>query len=196
MRRPPNPHNPHFGSQAERQAAFLEALVETGTYTASAKAAGVDRGTAWRWQKDSDFAAKCDEALALAAFALKDEAYRRGVLGVDVPVINRGQPTYYYALDASGYPIKDEHNRPVLKLDKDGFPLMLTIKQHSDQLLILLLKSRFPEFRDNSKLELQGSLSVNSMSDDEIRAELATLAATLAATGVAVPTPNDADEFI
>ncbi|WP_162148545.1 hypothetical protein [Asticcacaulis sp. AC402] len=52
------------------------------------------------------------------------------------------------------------------------------IRKYSDTLAIFLLKAHAPEkYRERSSLDLQGSLQVSNMTDDEIAAEIAALMA-------------------
>jgi len=67
------------------QKAFLAALERTGSITASAKAAKVNRSTAYMERRDDpEFARLWDEHLELAADLLEDEAKRRAFAGSDV----------------------------------------------------------------------------------------------------------------
>lgn len=60
------------------------------------------------------------------------------------------------------------------------------IRKYSDTLAIFLAKSHDPKYREHQKLDLGGSVAIGTMSEDEIRAELATLGA----VGV-LPAPSD-----
>lgn len=158
------------------RAAFLIALAEHGNYTAAAKAAGVDRITIWHWRKDAAFEQECEGALEAFGDKLMHEAYRRAVSGVDEPVIYKGVPSYQFERDAMGRVVMVD-GEPKLLLDANGAPRILTTKTYSDQLLALALKANVPKFRDNTKLELSGALDLNTMSDEDMRAELAALVA-------------------
>jgi len=104
--------------------------------------------TVYDWRtEDPEFAERWEEAMRIGAEALEDEAKRRAFDGVDEPVFFQG-----VAMD--------------------------TVRKYSDTLAIFLLKGAMPEkYRENSKLELSGSLAINQMSDEEMRAELAALTA-------------------
>lgn len=70
---------------------FLRALGESCNVTYSADRAGVERMTAYRHRdKDPEFAAAWDAALALGVAALEDEMHRRAFQGVDEPVFYKG----------------------------------------------------------------------------------------------------------
>jgi hypothetical protein len=68
----------------------------------------------------------------------EQEAFRRGVVGFEEPVIDKGRLAYRYEryLDDDGA----EHYR--LLLDNHGQPIPLTVRKHSDALLGLVLKGR------------------------------------------------------
>ena len=108
------------------KAAFLSELGRLGTVTAAAEAVGVCRTHAYELRRnDPDFAEALTEALEEAADRLEEEARRRAVEGVVHPVMHGGKRV----------------------LDDDGTPL--TIRRHSDALLLALLKARRPLiFRD------------------------------------------------
>jgi hypothetical protein len=140
----------------EKKKEFLEHLSETCNVSRSAEKAGVSRMVCYQHRAaDHAFAALWEEAMRIGAEALEDEVRRRAFEGVDEPVFYQGAE--------SG-----------------------TIKKYSDTLAIFLLKGALPEkYRENSKIELGGHLSLMNMTEEEIKAELATLMA----SGV-VPTPS------
>ena len=75
--------------------------------------------------------------------------------------------------------------------------MVATIKKSSDVLTIFLLKAHNPEkYRDNSKVELSGSLELHKLSEAEIDQELAELAALEVARRVAAPAPDDFDDLV
>lgn len=132
----------------EKKAAFCAALAASGGNVARAcEAVDVTRMTAYRWrQDDPDFAKAWDEAKAIGMDALEDEAIRRAYEGIDKPIVFQGVITD-------------------------------TVKEYSDTLTIFLLKGGKPDkYRDNSKVELSGSLDLRKLSDDEIEAEISKLA--------------------
>lgn len=89
-------------------------------------------------QSDKDFKAAVDDAMEAGVDRGEMEAFRRGVVGFEEPVIDKGQLAYRYEryLDAEG----KEAFRKVL--DEHGQPVPLTVRKHSDALLSLVLKAR------------------------------------------------------
>jgi hypothetical protein len=70
---------------------FIAVLRETCNVSEAARAAGIGRRTAYEWRdKDAAFAGDWDEAEQEAADKLEREAWRRGVEGVDKPVVHQG----------------------------------------------------------------------------------------------------------
>jgi hypothetical protein len=67
-----------------------------------------------------------------------------------------------------------------------------SVRKYSDTLAMFLIKARDPSYRDSSKLELSGQLAVSNMTDDEINAELAALAAFESTT----TPPDDGSDLI
>lgn len=132
----------------EKLIAFCAALAETCNVGKACAAVGISRQTAYNWREnDPEFAAAWERAMKAGLLGLEDEAHRRAFEGVDEPVFYKG--------------------------DECG-----TVRKYSDTLTIFLLKAHDPEkYRENSKLELSGSLALNQMSDEEIRAELLALTA-------------------
>src|SRR6266498_3630877 len=67
------------------QKAFLAALEQTGSVTAAAEAASINRWTAYdNRRSDPEFSRLWDEALDAGADALEDEARKRAFAGSDV----------------------------------------------------------------------------------------------------------------
>lgn len=129
--------------------------------------------------------------------ALEDEAHRRAFDGVAEPVVHKGEFSYHWeaARDGLGDVIRDEDGAPkmVPALDADGKPRVKTIQRYSDTLAIFLLKAHDPDkYRENSKVELAGSLDLRRLTDDELDAELAQLAA-LEAAGALGKVQDDGD---
>ena len=119
--------------------AFLAALRDYPVIRHACDAVGVDRSTAWRArQADPEFASAWDDALEEGIDRAEQEAFRRGVVGFEEPVVHQGRLSYVYEryVDAEG----NDAFRPVL--DAQGQPIPLTVKKHSDALLALLLKGR------------------------------------------------------
>jgi hypothetical protein len=116
-----------------KKAAFLRAFAIRGIVLEGVTAAGVSRKTIGYWRDTDDwFEALYQAALDEAGDRLEQEAMRRAVDGVDVPVIYQGMPTM----------VEDAQT---------GEKRMLTTKQYSDPLLALLLKGRKQEYRENVK---------------------------------------------
>lgn len=183
----------------EKLTAFCAALAETCNVGKACAAVGISRMTAYTWRKDMpDFAQAWDEAMKAGLLALEDEAHRRAFEGVEKPLTHLGNFTYLYReeKDEDGNPILDEATgRPCMVpvLDEQGNHKVAAVREYSDTLAIFLLKAHAPEkYRENSKVELSGSLAVTSMTDDEIRAELAALTA----GGVLPPGDDDVSDLV
>lgn len=119
--------------------AFLAALREWPVLAHAANAVGIHRITAWRrMQEDKDFADAVQQAMEEGIDRAEQEAFRRGVVGFEEPVIDKGRLAYAYEryVDEEG----KEGYRPVL--DANGQPVPLTVRKHSDALLALVLKGR------------------------------------------------------
>lgn len=179
----------------EKAIAFCAALSETCNVGKACAAVGISRRTAYYWREDAaDFAEAWDHAMKIGLSALEDEAHRRAFEGVDKPLTHQGQFTYlrdFEAIDPETGERYPPHMAPVLK-DEKGAPRVATMKEYSDTLAIFLLKAHAPDkYRDNSKVELAGSLALNQMTDDEIRAEIAALAA-----GGLLRSPDDVSDLV
>jgi hypothetical protein len=70
--------------------AFIETLRRTANVTLAAKAAGVNRVTAYAWREEPEFRSEWDAAVEEAADALEAEAWRRAVDGIDEPIVREG----------------------------------------------------------------------------------------------------------
>jgi hypothetical protein len=119
--------------------AFLAALRELPVIAHACKAVDIERSTAYRAREaDEGFAKAWDEAQEDGIDRAEQEAFRRGVVGFEEPVIDKGRLAYRYEryLDDDGA----EHYR--LMLDNHGQPIPLTVRKHSDALLGLVLKGR------------------------------------------------------
>lgn len=116
----------------EKEAEFLENLGETANVTASCKATGIARSTAYEWRDDSEsFRKAWDTAVERGTDALEDEATRRAKDGVTKPVHYKGE-----------------------RVDE--------VQEYSDTLLMFLLKGRRPDkFRERHDVAVSGSIAVN-----------------------------------
>lgn len=118
-----------------KQKLFLEALSLTANVRAACVHAKVGRTTIYRWQEhDEEFSHQFHLAQSEANDLLTGEAWRRGMQGVEEPVVSMGK----------------------IVLDREGQPLV--IKRYSDPLLMLLMKARMPEFREKQQVEHSGSI--------------------------------------
>lgn len=71
---------------------FLAALAQLPVVRNACEAAGIDRCTAYRARKkDADFARSWREALDEGMDTVELEAFRRGVAGVDEPLVHAGR---------------------------------------------------------------------------------------------------------
>ena len=115
----------------KQKAAFLANLATTGDVSASCKASGLPRSTAYEWRDaDPEFRAEWEKAQDQGTDALEDEAIRRGREGFEEPVFYQGVPVG-------------------------------TVRKYSDALLTFMLKGRRPEkFKDRVANELSGSVGL------------------------------------
>ena len=150
---------------------FLEELSTTGSVSSAALTAGYRSASnvyAIR-RGDEEFAEAWQDALDTFADTLEKEAFRRAVLGVEKPIAYQGQFTYVIERDQNGkvlYDLTDEGETdkdgnpkltrtPRYKLDENGQPQVVAIREYSDSILLAMLKAKKPqEYRDNTKIEL------------------------------------------
>lgn len=118
-------------TQARRER-FLKALADTGSVTTAVAAAGTSRTRVYELRKvDPAFAAAWAEAEDIAADRLADEARRRAMEGVPIPVVSAGK----------------------LVRDDNGQPIM--VRRYSDNLLMALLKAhRLPRCGRSARFPL------------------------------------------
>jgi hypothetical protein len=150
--------------------AFLAALREVPVIRHACDAVGIDRSTAWRArQDDKDFADACDDAMEAGIDRAECEAFRRGVVGFEEPVIHQGMMTLRYQTDAVGRVKLDENGRALPMLDVNGLPVPLTVRKHSDALLTLVLKGRRKKVYAE-RTELTGADGGPMVVDETVRA--------------------------
>lgn len=132
-------------ARAAKKEAAVQTYARTGNLTLAAASAGVSRDTVYHWRNnDSIFDEAMEEAEAVARDLLVEEIRRRGVDGVDEPVVHMGRFTFYQDPD-TGELIRDSR----------GIPKPLTVKRYSDTLLLRLAEARMPEqFRANHRVDV------------------------------------------
>jgi hypothetical protein len=132
------------------RAAFLAELRRRGNVSDAARAATIDRTTAYLWRKNEpEFAAAWDEAIEAAIDSLEAEAWRRAAEGVEEPVIGR------VGKDKDG-----------IVRDADGLPLF--VRKYSDSLMNTLLKAHRPEkYRERQDVQHSGGVTVRVVYDDD-----------------------------
>jgi hypothetical protein len=120
--------------------AFLAALRELPVIKHACDAVGIDRVTAWRAkQADEEFAAAWEDAMEEGIDRAEQEAFRRGVVGFEEPVLHQGRLQYVYERYEDEETGEEKYR---LVLDAKGQPVPLTTRKHSDALLSLFLKGR------------------------------------------------------
>lgn len=122
------------------EAAFLDALAESGNVSKAAAAAGVTRTTVYALRNHPDapdFAEAWEDALEEASDLLELEARRRAVEGVEEPV-------FYQGLECG------------------------SVRKYSDTLLIFLLKAAKPEkYRERTSTD-NYNIDLTSLSDEQL----------------------------
>lgn len=121
---------------------FLEHLAANGNTSRSARLAGVTSTVVYAKRKtDADFDAACASALEDATDCLDYEVRRRGLEGVEEPVVYQGQLTPLFKYNEDGEVEFDEFTgKPVRLKDEAGQPKWLTIRKYSDTCLLFQLK--------------------------------------------------------
>lgn len=141
-----------------KKVAFLAAFARCGRITKASETVGINPDTHYEWRKtdpeyDKAFAAMRERVADL----LEDEAIRRAVEGIDKPLIGR--------------------------IDKDLDGVVVTVKEYSDSLMAILLKGNRPErYREGREITGKDGGPINfrdvsELTDDELDAEIASLAA-------------------
>jgi hypothetical protein len=132
----------------ERVELFLATLSQGGTVTAAAEKANIGRRTIYDW-KESD-----------PEFAAQfEDAYQRGIAVLEDEAVRRA----YHGVQ-----------RPVYQKGQ----IAGHVTEYSDSLLMFLLKSRDPRFRDKTQVEMTGKdggpiktegIDLSKLSTDELR---------------------------
>lgn len=122
-------------------------LAEGGNVTLAARAAGIERSTAYdRRNSNEAFAALWDDAMEQASDLLEAEARRRAYEGWDEPVYGR-------------LPGRDA-----------GEGEIGVVRKYSDALMQTLLKGAKPEkYRERMDMRHSGKIDVSKLSDDELQ---------------------------
>lgn len=168
--------------------AFLAALREVPVVSRACAAVGIERSTTYRAaDADDDFRAAWDDAMEEGVDRAEQEAFRRGVVGFEEPVVHQGRLQFVY----ERYEGEDgkECYRPLI--GADGQPVPLTVRKHSDALLSLFLKGRRKKvYADRTELTGADGGPVQQIVDETAKA--ARVAQLLA---MAQQRKDDADSF-
>lgn len=122
----------------ENRALFLTTLAEAGSVAEAYRAVGIAKQTAYNWRAaHEDFAAEWDTVKAtLAADSIEDEIIRRGIRGVDEPVIFKGQLAGCWV---------DKDGKEVAPGSEEAAAFKpLTIRKYSDTCLMALANANIP----------------------------------------------------
>ncbi len=121
-------------------------------------AAGVSRSTYKRWRKeDAEFASRLEEAYEAAVDEAEAEVRRRGVHGVEEPVVHKG--ALMYLTDSRG----------LFVLDDDLERIPLTVNKKSDRMLELYVRANRDQYRDRKEavVKFEGGIAVRKTLDLE-----------------------------
>lgn len=141
---------------------FLAALRDMPVVRHGCEAAGINRSTASRAREaDKQFATDWDDAMEEGIDKAEQAAYARGADGWDEPVIDKGRLAYRYERVTTkethaetGKEVETETWRMIL--DDKGQPVPLTVRKHSDALLVKVLAARRASYR-TERTELTGA---------------------------------------
>jgi transposase-like protein len=113
---------------AEKRAAFVSALIETGgNVCKAAKVVGLGRESLYQHRaKNEAFRIEWDAAVERSTDVLLGEAMRRAVKGVRKPIYQQAKRVGY-------------------------------VQEYSDSLLMFLIKGRRPEFKDSARVEINNA---------------------------------------
>ena len=133
----------------ERVERFLSILSQGSSVTAAAEQSGIGRRTVYDW--------KANDPEFAAAF---EDAWQRGIAVLEDEAVRRAYTGTERAVYQKGVQVG-------------------TVRDYSDSLLIFLLKSRDPRFRDKATVEMtgagggpiktEGGLDLTKLSTDELR---------------------------
>lgn len=131
------------------QAVFLVAFSEQANVSLACEQAGVDRSTVYRWlESDPEFAAGWEVAEQKADDVLRREAYRRGVIGYEEPIVSLGKLVY----------------------GTDGQPM--TVRKYSDVLLLTLMRARMPEYKESKHVDMNSTVNVSTSTSHTLALDL------------------------
>lgn len=170
--------------------AFLAALRQRPVVQCACDAVGINRSTAYRARKDDEgFAEAWDDAMESGIDRAEAEAFRRGVVGFQEPVVHQGRLQFVYER------FEDDEGREQwrMKLDNNGQPIPLTVTKTSDALLALYLKGKRRAF-STERTELTGADGGVVQLDDAKRS--ARVAQLLAIAKQRKDTPEDLSDLI
>jgi hypothetical protein len=132
----------------ERVERFLTALSEGGSVTKAAEQAGIGRRTVYDWKAT-------DPEFA----ALFEDAWQRGIAALEDEAVRRAYQGVQRPVFSKGVQVG-------------------SVTEYSDSLLMFLLKSRDPRFRDKTSVEMTGKdggpiktdgIDLSKLSTDELR---------------------------
>lgn len=129
---------------------YLVELRKTGRKCAAAIAAGVSGNCVAEHRKnDPDFAEASAEAVDDYRKSIAAEVHRRGALGWETPVYQKGERVLEPMLNEDGSPM----------LNEDGQPRFVKAveRRFSDSLLILEAKRADPSYREKQTLDLNAT---------------------------------------
>jgi hypothetical protein len=166
---------------ASRKKAFLRAYEDSGSETESARLAGIERATHYKWlAADKKYNAAFEAAKPIAAGALQDNAIRLATVGFFEPVIYKGQFQYAprkrtLCLLVDGTSVFEDElpkgasvsgRRTVMTRDGE----MLGVYRPDAGLLLKILAAKIPEQYGTGRRPIPESYPVVSV--DAARAEL------------------------
>lgn len=127
------------GSHAREK--FIAELRKRANVSDAAKAAAIDRSTAYRWRDaEPEFAAAWNDAIETAIDAMEREAHRRAFTGIKKPIVGR------------------------VAKDKDG--IVAHVTEYSDGLATLLLKAHRPDkYRERQDIHHSGRVDIEYVND-------------------------------